>query len=212
MMASPYDSLIREAANRYGVDPNLVKAFVRQESNFNPRAKRVEAQLSDASYGLMQILYSTARGEGYNGTPEGLLDPVTNLNYGVLYLKRCLTRTDQNAAAAASMYNGGYRPELGFGAGATRNVTVCLMRDAQGKCIKSVDVKQGDFANRAYVDNVMRYYGAYINEAATAPAATEVRAQVGDTTIAFQPAPWLILTGLLGGGWLLFKLLSRRAG
>jgi len=45
------DGFIVYKANQYGVDPPLIKAIARVESNFNIRAKNP----ADPSYGLMQI-------------------------------------------------------------------------------------------------------------------------------------------------------------
>lgn len=63
-----------------------VMAVVQIESNFDARAFRAEPQLSDASRGLMQILYATAQDRGYAGDPDGLFDPTVNLRYGMAQL------------------------------------------------------------------------------------------------------------------------------
>jgi hypothetical protein len=61
-------------------------AFVQIESSFNPRAYRFEPHLHKASYGLMQLLYSTACQMGYNGgNVKDLYDPKTNLHYNEGY-------------------------------------------------------------------------------------------------------------------------------
>ena len=60
------------------------------ESGGNPRAVRYEPRLNDASYGLGQLLYSTARGLGYAGTPAGLYDPETNIDLIARYHRRNL--------------------------------------------------------------------------------------------------------------------------
>lgn len=83
-----YGQFIREAAAEYDVDPNLIFATIMIESGGNPRAIRHEPRIHDASYGLGQILYGTARGLGYRGAPEGLFDPETNIKLIAIYHKR----------------------------------------------------------------------------------------------------------------------------
>lgn len=170
-----FDPIIRPIADKYGVEPAFLKAVIAQESRFSPSAARSEPQLHDASAGLMQILYSTAKGQGYRGTfgsptdLTGLFDPAINVEYGARYLRDCLARTSAHANAA-SMYNGGYRPNLGFGERATRQVTICLARDSNGKCIKSRTVPPGEFANQEYVNNVLANYAYFKSQEPGAPA------------------------------------------
>lgn len=71
----------------YWHDARDVLAVVSIESSFDPNAYRYEKHLDDASYGLMQVLSTTARDMGYTGAPEGLLDPKTNIRVGMIYLK-----------------------------------------------------------------------------------------------------------------------------
>lgn len=144
---------ITEIANRHGVPVPMVLAIIAVESQFNPNAFRQEAQ--DASYGLMQILTGTAHGVGFSGEPTELLDPVTNLEYGTAYLAEQWDRAGGDPAAAASAYNGGWRPDIGFGARATRELDICLMRDTAGKCVKSRHVLPGQFSNQSYADAVL---------------------------------------------------------
>ena len=85
-----YGQFIREASALYDIDPNLIFATIMIESGGNPRAVRYEPRLNDASYGLGQLLYSTARGLGYAGTPAGLYDPETNIDLIARYHRRNL--------------------------------------------------------------------------------------------------------------------------
>jgi hypothetical protein len=68
--------------------PAEVLAFCFCESGvsggFNPRAYRWEAHLGEASFGLMQVLASTARDRGFPD-PEALYDPVIGLRAGILH-------------------------------------------------------------------------------------------------------------------------------
>lgn len=64
-----------------------VLAVVEIESGFDPTAYRSEPQLGDASRGLMQLLLSTALDRGFQGAPEALFDPETNIRLGMRQLK-----------------------------------------------------------------------------------------------------------------------------
>jgi soluble lytic murein transglycosylase-like protein len=95
-------------------DPRDVLATITIESGFNPAAYRYEAHLRDASYGLMQVLWSTAREMDPSLTdPAQLYDPETNIRVGMLYqrwtwdfLRRRLGR-DPTEAEWLSGYNMG---------------------------------------------------------------------------------------------------------
>jgi len=208
-----FDAIINPVALKYNIEPAFLKAVIAQESRFNPAASRSEPQLHDASAGLMQILYSTAKDKGYRGTfgspadLTGLFDPAINVEFGARYLRDCLARTSAHANAA-SMYNGGYRPNLGFGERATRQVTICLARDSNKKCIKSRTVLPGEFANQEYVFNVLANY-AYFKalEPGTVPP-PPVSGGAGPVPgVYFRPSP---LGTLLLGALALFMSVRRR--
>lgn len=103
-----YGQLIRDSAAEYDIDPNLIFATIMIESGGNPQAIRHEPRIKDASYGLGQILYGTARGLGYRGKPEGLYVPEVNIDLIARYHRRNLDRyghlTAQQLTAA---YNTG---------------------------------------------------------------------------------------------------------
>jgi hypothetical protein len=83
-----YGPLIEQASNKYQVDPNLILATILVESGGDTNAIRQEPQINDASYGLGQILYGTARGIGHTGTPNDLFDPEINIELIARYHRR----------------------------------------------------------------------------------------------------------------------------
>lgn len=93
-----YDALITQSAERYGVDPALVKAVVRTESAFNPYAvSRAGAK------GLMQLMDATARSLGVDDP----FDPAQNVAGGTRYLAYLLGKYDGSVKAALAAYNAG---------------------------------------------------------------------------------------------------------
>lgn len=155
-----YAPEIHAAAKAHGLRPAFLWAIVAKESAFNPRAFRREPKIGDASYGLGQLLYGTAKTMGFRGQPDELFEVPTNLQYAAKYLASRL-RLAGNEDGAASAYNGGWKPRLGFGRPATEPVTVCLARDqTTGDCIRRRNVRAGEFANQTYV-NLVREYAGY---------------------------------------------------
>lgn len=105
---SRYGHLIRDTATKYDLDPNLIFATIMIESGGNTYAIRHEPRINDASYGLGQILYGTARGIGYRGKPEGLFDPEVNIDLIGKYHKSNYDRyKDLDAHELTVAYNTG---------------------------------------------------------------------------------------------------------
>lgn len=104
-----YLSQINAAAVQYGVPPAIAVAVAQQESNvqqFTPTGavvSRYEPHLNDYSYGIFQLLGSTARDLGVD--PK---DPTQNIQGGVRYLRMVYDWTGGNDwRAALQAYNGG---------------------------------------------------------------------------------------------------------
>lgn len=108
---SRFQSFISSGAWLYDVPEEWIKAVILTESSGNPQAYRYEAKINDASYGLMQLLYSTAKGLGYTGTAAGLYDPKTNILFGSMLLGQLRKKYGDDFARVYSAYNSG-RPDL----------------------------------------------------------------------------------------------------
>ncbi len=101
--ARPYDSLIASHAASNGLPAELVHRVIVRESRY-----RASAMGRGGASGLMQIKVATARGMGYTGSAAGLLDPDTNLTYGVRYLAGAYRAANGHHTRAVGYYASGY--------------------------------------------------------------------------------------------------------
>jgi len=104
--AISFERIIKAKSVKYGVDPNLVKALIKAESNFKSSA------VSEAgARGLMQLMPRTAIEMGVTDRT----DPAKNIDGGVRYLSRLL-KTFSDTRLAVAAYNAGENAVLRYGA------------------------------------------------------------------------------------------------
>jgi soluble lytic murein transglycosylase len=102
-----YQDNIIKYSQKYNLDPCLVAAVIKTESNFNEKAKS-----SKNAYGLMQITPDTARWAAEkmsvnNFTTEMLYDPEFNIMMGCWYLNNLKEEFGGNLEIVLAAYNGG---------------------------------------------------------------------------------------------------------
>ena len=103
---SRFDVLIRKYAQRYGVEPALVKAVMHAESGFRTRVRSLAG-----ARGLMQVMPRTGRAYG----ARNLYDPNENVRAGVRHLRFLLDRHHNDEALAVAAYNAGSRTVCQYG-------------------------------------------------------------------------------------------------
>jgi soluble lytic murein transglycosylase-like protein len=93
-----YDALIQASAARNGVDPALLKALIRAESNFDPNAGSPAG-----AQGLTQLMPGTAAGLGVTDVH----DPAQAIEGGAKYLRSQLDAFGGDETKALAAYNAG---------------------------------------------------------------------------------------------------------
>src|SRR5258707_13605651 len=103
----PYRKPLREYCREHSLDPFLVAALIRQESEFNAKAvSRANAR------GLTQVMPATGRELGRKlkiprYQTSMLFSPDTNLKIGTYYLRALLNQLEGKREATLASYNAG---------------------------------------------------------------------------------------------------------
>lgn len=92
-----YDSIIKRVAKKYKLNPMLVSAVIKAESNGDPKAVSTAG-----AKGLMQLIDSTASDMGV----QDVFDPHENIEGGTKYLRKMINRFGDIKKALAA-YNAG---------------------------------------------------------------------------------------------------------
>lgn len=98
--STKYDNIIKEASEEYSIPESLIKAVIKQESNYMPNAVS-----HMGAVGLMQLMPATAERLGVSA--DKITDPYTNIMAGSKHLSKMLDRYDGRIDLALSAYNAG---------------------------------------------------------------------------------------------------------
>jgi soluble lytic murein transglycosylase len=93
-----YDHFIADAADQTGVDSRLLKAMIKAESDFDPRAVS-----SKGAMGLMQIMPENFKMLNI----ENPFDPWQNIRAGAEYFQKMYERFNGKLALSLAAYNAG---------------------------------------------------------------------------------------------------------
>jgi soluble lytic murein transglycosylase-like protein len=98
VLDSGYDDDIQRASGRYNIDPDLIRAVIKAESDF-----KVSARSNKGAMGLMQLMPDTARlhniSDAYN--------PSENVEGGARHLRMLLDRYQGDLEVSLAAYNAG---------------------------------------------------------------------------------------------------------
>ena len=102
-----YSEFVYEYAEEYNVDPLLIFAIIKAESNFNPNVVS-----SSGAIGLMQLMDATAKETAQKLNLEfvqksSLYNPELNIRLGTKYFTVLLNKYNDNLQLALTAYNAG---------------------------------------------------------------------------------------------------------
>jgi len=101
-----FDPLITKSAQKHGMDPALIKAVIKAESNFNHQAVSPKG-----ARGLMQLMPATASSLQVDDS----FHPEKNIDGGVRYLRYLIRLFNGDLRLALAAYNAGEKAVMRYG-------------------------------------------------------------------------------------------------
>ncbi len=145
-----YSEYIEKYSDEYNIDPYMVYAIIKAESNFNENAKS-----SSNAVGLMQIMETTAietaNKMDLNVSEEDLFRPDLNIKIGLSYFTNLINKYNNNYYLAIIAYN------AGIGNVDKWIADGIIKEDASD--IENVPFKE----TNNYVRKILRDYDIYVN-------------------------------------------------
>ncbi|WP_411678103.1 lytic transglycosylase domain-containing protein [Caproicibacter sp.] len=142
-----YSDYVEKYAGEYGLEPALVYAVIRSESNF-----KAEAESRSGALGLMQLMPDTfnwlQESQNDHYTEQDLLQPEVNIRYGCRYLSMMVTKYGVLRTALCA-YNAGSGTVDGW----LKNSEI----SPDGKNLTRIPYSE----TRNYADAVMNSYEKY---------------------------------------------------
>ncbi|SCW55021.1 soluble lytic murein transglycosylase [Paenibacillus tianmuensis] len=145
-----YEQEIRQNAAKYDLDPFLVAAVIRVESNY-----LTETESKKGAYGMMQLMPDTAnwiidKARFSEEFKTSLNDPAVSIELGSWYLNWLFKQFDGNRIAVLAGYNAGHG-----------KVSRWLQENAWDGTLQNADrIPYGE--TRHYIQRVMYYYNKYV--------------------------------------------------
>jgi soluble lytic murein transglycosylase len=144
-----YNELVFKYSETYNIDPYLVFAIIKAESNFNPKAESHKG-----AKGLMQLTDQTAKwGAAQLGLEnfniDKVFEPETNIQIGCWYLNNLMKEFNNDLFLVITAYNGG-----------SGNVTKWLKDknfSQSGKSLDKIPFKE----TASYTKKVVKDYSIY---------------------------------------------------
>ena len=145
-----YDEYVTYYAGKYGIDPLLLDAFIRTESNFDPKAEsnvgaRGLMQITEITYDWIKSKIAPAE----DLTFDSLYDPETNIRFGSYFVSYCLQWYAQDIPTAAAAYHSGW--------GTVDGLLADTQYSANGKTLDNFPYTQ----MRLYVAKITDSYANY---------------------------------------------------
>ncbi len=155
-----FDYLIKKSAKLYNVDHDLVKAVIKQESQFDPNARGKHGEV-----GLMQITIPVVKDWGKEKkrkiVSRGLLfSPEINIEIGTWYLGKALNHWSDHkdqVVFALAQYNAGRKRALAWAKKIrNKNVIDNIPFESTKIYIKKVLEYHSEFAQKSTLENTYR--------------------------------------------------------